>query len=113
MAVIDWQTMTARYICNLYRALYSFKWLTTHWHKRRIKIKEIDISRDGEQEMKIGKLPGSIEYDKENKCLRVYCSDGSFIKIKRLTPEGKVIMTAADFNNGFLKKVDRTQQFFT
>lgn len=113
MANIDWQTMTARYICNLYRALYSFKWLITYWHKRRVKIKELDLSSDNKDEFNLGKLPGSVEYDKANKCLLVYCADGKTIRIKQLALEGKSTMTAADFNNGFLKKVDTTQRFFT
>lgn len=113
MAHIDWQVMTSKYICNLHRALYSFKWLTTHWNKRRVKIRELDLSDQVAGEANTKKLPGCIEYDKVNKCLRVYCSDGHFIRIKQLILEGKPVMTAADFNNGFLKKVNLTQRFFT
>lgn len=113
MAHINWQVMTARYVCNLYRALYSFKWVTTFWHKRRVKIRELDLSSDITEKPNPKKLSGCIEYDKDNKCLRVYCSDGHFIRIKQLVLEGKSVMTAADFNNGFLKKVDPTQRFFT
>lgn len=113
MAQINWHVMTARYVCNLYRALYSFKWLTTFWHKRRVKIKELDLFRDTTDQPKSDKIAGCIEYDKSNKCLRVYCSDGHFIQIKQLVLEGRPAMTAADFNNGFLKKVDATQRFFT
>lgn len=112
MTDINWRTMTARYICNLYRALYSFKWLKTNWHERRVKIKEIDLSSDNEQVFSL-KVPGTVEYDKVNKCLRVYCSDGYIVRIKRLSLEGKSTMNAADFDNGFLKKVDITQRFFT
>lgn len=112
MAQVNWQSMSARYICNLYRALYSFKWLTTHWHRRRVKIKEIDV--DGVGDVKADKLPGYVEYDRVNKCLHVYCSDGNAIRITKLGLEGKKSeMTAADFNNGFLKKVDQTQRYFT
>lgn len=41
MPQINWQTMTGRYICNLYRALFSFKWLTTSWHKRKVHISHL------------------------------------------------------------------------
>lgn len=117
MAHIDWHTQTARYIYNLYRALYTFKWLTTDWHSRRVKIKEIDLRSnenvDNESNVSI-LLPGRIEYDKLNGCLRVYCCDGSYIRVKKLSLEGKKSeMSAADFNNGFLKKVDRAQRYFT
>lgn len=115
MSHIDWHKQTSRYICNLYRALYSFKWLTTDWHRRRVKIKEIDVQSDEcEHSSGVSLSPGYIEYDKMNKCLRVYCCDGSFIRVKKLGLEGKKSeMSAADFNNGFLKKVDRTQRYFT
>lgn len=115
MAHIDWHTQTAQYICNLYRALYSFKWLTTDWHRRRVKIKEIGLnSHENANKSNVIMAPGRIEYDKSNKCLRVYCSDGSFIHVKKLGLEGKKSeMSAADFNNGFLKKVDLAQRYFT
>lgn len=116
MTHIDWHRQTARQICNLYRAVYSFKWLTTDWHRRRVKFKEIDLKSHGnsECESSLMKSPGCIEYDKLSKCLRVYCCDGSFIRVKKLGLEGKKSeMSAADFNNGFLKKVDRTQRCFT
>lgn len=113
MAHINWQMMTARHVRNLYRALYSFKWVTTFWHKRRVKIRELDFSSDNTEKPNPEKISGCIEFDRANKCLRVYCSDGHFIRINKLILEGKSMMTAADFNNGFLKKVDPTQRFFT
>lgn len=112
MADINWHVMTARHISNLYRALYSFKWLTTYWHKRRVKFRELSLSSDDQFECEPAKTPGCVEYDKTNKYLRVYCSDGKLICVKQLSLEGKSVMTAADFNNGFLKKVDQTQRFF-
>ncbi|XP_031633504.1 methionyl-tRNA formyltransferase, mitochondrial [Contarinia nasturtii] len=113
MATINWQMMTAKYVCNLYRALYSFKWLTTCWQKRRVKIRDLDLTNDGVNESNLDRSPGYVEYDKINKCLCVHCSDGHFISIKKLSVEGKPVMTAADFNNGFLKKVDPKQRYFT
>lgn len=117
MTHIDWHKQTSQYICNLYRALYSFKWLTTDWHRRRVKIKEIDLksNENTEYESNVIMSPGRIEYDKLNKCLRVYCCDGSFIRVKKLGLEGskKSEMSALGFNNGFLKKVDRSQRYFT
>lgn len=114
MAYVNWHEMTAKYVSNLYRALYSFKWLTTFWHKRRVKIRELDLSESDVKNAEANSInrPGYVEYDKTNKCLRVYCSDGRCIRIKQLILEGKPVMTAADFNNGFLKKVDQTQRIF-
>lgn len=114
MAKINWQSMTARYVCNLYRALYSFKWITTYWQIRRVKFRELHLSSNIEKmACEPSKLPGYVDYDYINKYLRVYCSDGKFICVKKLSVEGKTVMSAADFNNGFLKKVDQSRRYFT
>lgn len=116
MASIDWQTMSSRHICNLFRALYSFKWVTTRWHNKRVRIKEIDfsINNDNDYDNKNHQItPGNVEFDRNNKCLRVYCIDGKYIRIKCISMEGKHSMTAADFNNGFLKKVDPSDRTFS
>lgn len=122
MANIDWNKMTARYIINLYRALYSFKWLSTHWQNRRIKIREIDLTADehhtsssdnDELSKRLNKRPGYVEYDETTKCLIVHCVDGKSFHIKQLGIEGKRVMNATDFNNGFLKKVDTSQRYFS
>lgn len=80
-----------------------------------MKIKELDLSNNNSNsELRAGKLPGCVEYDVENKCLKVYCHDGTTIRVKRLGLEGKKSdMSAADFNNGFLKKVNQSQRYFT
>lgn len=79
-----------------------------------MKIKEIDLVNNTGSELIAGKLAGCVEYDKVGKCLRVYCNDGNTIQVKRLGLEGsKSEMSAADFNNGFLKKVNQSERYFT
>lgn len=109
MVVIDWKTMTSHYICNLFRALYSFKWLETHWHERKVKIKEIDIT---EMSAHATRPPGYIEYDKKHKYFRVHCIDGKCIHVKRLKIEGKREMSAAEFNSGYVNKVNSCDRLF-
>lgn len=84
-----------------------------HWHKRRVKIKELLISDAPVDEVIQPKRPGFIEYDKKHKYFRVHCVDGHCIYIKRLKIEGKREMTAAEFNSGFIKKVDPCDRFFS
>lgn len=55
---------------------------------------------------------GQIKYDKKAKQLRVLCSDGNYIIVKKLTLGGKT-MTAADFHNGFLTKKSYDNWFFS
>lgn len=105
--------MTSQYICNLFRALYSFKWLQTHWHGRKVTIKEIDTN-----EMSINSTPvyhrppGHVEYDKKYKLLNVHCIDGQCIRIKRLKVEGKREMSAGEFDCGYISKVNSSDRFF-
>lgn len=94
--------MTAEQIYNLYRAMYSFKPITTRWQQQLVKL--IEIRRDSNQVFRSDKLPGTVEYAKSEKVLKVVCSDGHCILVTKLGIEGKKIMTAMDFNNGFIKK---------
>lgn len=105
--------MTSQYICNLFRALYSFKWLQTHWHGRKVTIKEIDITEICINSRPVDrKPPGYVEYDKKHKYFRVHCIDGQCIRIKRLKIEGKREMLASEFNSGYINKVNLCDRFF-
>lgn len=106
--------MTSRHICNLYRALYSFKSLETQWQKRKLKIIELEIVDESSNEVASHeKRPGTIEYDKQFKCIRAYCIDGRCIRINRVKIEGKREMTAEEFSNGFMKNMDPSHRFFS
>lgn len=105
--------MTSQYICNLFRALYSFKWLQTHWHGRKVTIKMIDITETSINSTPVEhRPPGHAEYDKKHKHLRVNCIDGQCIRIKRLKIEGKREMSASEFNCGYINKVNSCDRFF-
>lgn len=117
MMEINWKEMSARHIYNIYRALYSFKSLATSWQQHRIKIKEIQINEkqviNSRNIDAVDKLPGTLEYIKRDKCLIVHCVDRKCLVITKLGIEGKRIMSAEDFNNGFLKKVSVVDRHFT
>lgn len=113
MPIINWKTMTSQYICNLFRALYSFKWLQTYWHGRKVSIKEIYISEMSTNSKSVDhRPPGHVEYDKKFKYLRVHCIDGQCVRIKRLKIEGKREMSASEFNCGYITKVNSCDRFF-
>lgn len=113
MAQINWTTMNGKYIFNLYRALYTLKYLTTTWQKGKVKIIEIqncDSCNAGT--IPSASRPGTIAYRKNENCLHVHCWDGSIVKILKLQLEGRRVLSARDFNNGYLKKVNVNERYF-
>lgn len=99
---ITWNNSTASQVYNLFRALYSFKPLTTKWNGLIIKLTEIVV--DNHSTIDLSKPPGYVEFVKKDKHLRIYCIDGRSVVVKKLAVEGKNAISAIDFNNGFLKK---------
>lgn len=106
--------MTAIEIYNLYRSLYSFKPVTTHWHNQIVKLLKIELEKSVPSNDVVNTaVPGQIEYLKDEKCLRICCMDGGFIRIIQLGVEGKKLMSAIEFNNGFVKKKTLDERFFS
>ncbi|CAL4064837.1 unnamed protein product, partial [Meganyctiphanes norvegica] len=56
-------------------------------------------------------IPGNIVYNKQRKVLSVYCKDG-WVDFRMVIIKGKKPMTAGDFYNGFISKVDKERQHF-
>lgn len=55
--------------------------------------------------------PGTVEYVKLDKCLKVICGNGSSVSVYKLGLEGKRVMSAAEFYNGFLTKIKGKDYF--
>lgn len=98
---IRWNEMTALNIFDLYRALYSFKNLTTTFRNEPLKI--VEIAKSANLIQKDGKKPGHVRFCWKTKRLLVRCADDRDVEIVKLSI-GKKVMSASDFNNGFLKK---------
>lgn len=104
MSEINWQTMNADHIYNLYRALYSFMAITTKWQNVAVKFLEISkLPATNHDHQKCG----TVEYIKAGKYLKITCVDGQYIAVHRLGIGGRKTMSASDFNNGFIKKVQQ------
>ena len=102
--------MTASNIYNLYRALYTFKNPLTSFHGEPVKLIEINYDQN-QQENKNLKI-GEIKYCKIQNVLLVQCKDYKSVGILKLSIGKKKIMTARDFNNGFLKKCIESEKLF-
>lgn len=105
--------MSATAVFNLYRSIYSFKNILTYFNKEPVKLIEIARhSNDSIDEDLLNCEPGQIEYCKKSKQLLVKCADNTFVEIRLLTIGTKKAMTASDFNNGFLKKLKKSERRF-
>ena len=84
--------------------------MLTNLGNELVKINEISLKEDDfsppTQE------PGYVEYSWKDKCLKVACSDRKYIRIHQLSISGRKIMSAIDFNNGFLKKIPKENRKF-
>lgn len=102
--------MPARNVYNLYRALVGLYPLSTTWNGMVVKLYDVRLSF---MEGFSAEAPGSVHYDKNDKMLKVKCSDGNWIGVKSIGVPNKRAMTSSDFNNGYLKKADVNKRIFT
>lgn len=101
LSFIDWNTMTAREVFNLFRALYGFRPILTGFDNVLVKLLDIRIHECSSVEgLSSG---GSFSFDRSNNRLIVKCADRS-ISVGQLQVVGKPKMNAVQFMNGFVKK---------
>lgn len=107
LAQINWNA-SAIDVYNLYRALYSFKPLTTKWNDLQVRITEMKLSTSN---VASAKPPGAVEYVKSDKCLKVICGNGDSVCVYKLGLVGKKVLSAPEFYNGFLGKIKEKNYF--
>lgn len=97
-------------VYNLARALKGLYPLQTSWNGIGVKLLEVATSK--EISSQVNHKPGFVMYDKNEKVLKVLCTDKKWICVKRIGVTGKPVMSATDFSNGYLNKVDLDRRFF-
>lgn len=100
--------MTAKQVYDLYRSLYSYKPLITRLGKDPVKIFRLSYSSERDSELQAG----FIRYCRKTKRLRVGCQDRSTVDIEQLSIGGKKVMSAQEFSNGFLSKIEPPDRVF-
>ncbi|KAL5288911.1 MTFMT family protein [Megaselia abdita] len=117
---ISWNTQSSKQVYDLFRSLFSYKELTTRFKKLSVKIVELRLIEKTESTVRTTESsnqtvnpPGTVEYVKSKKALRVFCADGGFVEVTKLKVDGKKVMSAGDFNNGFLKKCSQDEKVFS
>lgn len=107
---VRWNQMTTIQVFDLYRSLYSFKHITTTFRNEQVKLLEIARTSNTTQNDD-KKKAGYIKFCWKSKTLLVRCIDELDIEIIKLSI-GKKVMSAIDFNNGFLKKRKESENSF-
>lgn len=113
MATVNFSSLSSNEIIALSRALYNLYPITSNWNNVPIKLLDIDFNpvlADINKNAIVS--PGFVKYDKKLQRLLIYCSDNKCISVKNVGLSGKKPMTAKDFNNGYIKKVNLQQRFF-
>lgn len=110
-AHVQWNEMNSVRVYNLARALKGLYPLQTSWNG--ITVKLLDVVRPTESDIDRNYKPGFVKYDKIEKLLKVLCADSKWICVKSVRVAGKSIMSAMDFNNGYINKEDIHRRYFT
>lgn len=102
---INWSELSASDIYRRHRALYGYKPLFTNFLDKQVQLLEIRLP---EVPLPILK-PGHISFQRKRKSLLIGCAQDSQLEVLQLRVEGRKIMSAQDFNNGFLKQAKSLQ----
>lgn len=113
-ACVRWNEMSATDVYNLGRAVEGYLPLTSMWNNVQVKLQSVNLS---EVSCSVNtdfsdKRPGYVVYDKAEKLVKVLCVDGKWISVKSVGVKGKRTMSAADFNNGYIKKENIENRYF-
>uniref|UniRef100_A0A1Q3F175 Methionyl-tRNA formyltransferase, mitochondrial n=1 Tax=Culex tarsalis TaxID=7177 RepID=A0A1Q3F175_CULTA len=112
-ADIRWAEMGAREVYDRFRALYSYKPLTTRFGGGEL-VKIFRVSCDGDGEV-VGddSVTGQMRFCRKSKRLWVRCGDGKMICVEQLSIGGKKVMSGQEFYNGFLSKLEPARRVFS
>ncbi|XP_067619426.1 methionyl-tRNA formyltransferase, mitochondrial isoform X2 [Eurosta solidaginis] len=109
---VNWSQISAEQLYRRFRALFGFKHLNTIFQKKAVQLISVKLP---DKESADGPLAnaecGRFLYDRNRCCLLVRCAENSIVEVHQIRIEGKKIMSAMDFNNGFLKKMNSTLDF--
>ncbi|KAL1500935.1 hypothetical protein ABEB36_006351 [Hypothenemus hampei] len=101
--VVKWSQYTASQIVNLERALKSLFPLKTTWNGIPVKLFEtLEL-----KEERTSRKPGFVEFRKKDNVLLVECVFSTYITVKQVGVYGKKVMSARDFYNGFISKLEK------
>ncbi|CAH0558677.1 unnamed protein product [Brassicogethes aeneus] len=109
-ARIDWNKKNAKEVYNLERSLVGFLLPFTTWNGNTVKLQGIKEAKCDTSLQDYN--PGFIIYDKKNKVIIVLCANKTCVSVSKIKVWKKEVMSATDFNNGFLKKATVAKRYF-
>lgn len=107
-ARVSWEKMTSSEIYNRERALTGLFSLISSWKGTPVKLLGVmdcgncDLSSNDKDSAPL--KPGYVRYDKKRKVLLIVCANKTLISVEKIGIFGKKVMSAPDFNNGYIKK---------
>lgn len=107
---VHWEKMDSVKVYNLSRALKTLYPLQTSWNGVTVKL--LDVCKLEESSTDDNCEPGFVVFDKVKKILKVLCADRKWICVKSVRVAGKSVMSAADFNNGYVNKESISRRSF-
>ncbi|XP_076656274.1 methionyl-tRNA formyltransferase, mitochondrial isoform X1 [Halictus rubicundus] len=113
IAIVKWDEMSATNIYNLHRALVGLYPLSTRLGNKTVKLYDVMITHKSIAKKFIEKPPGMVTYDKVSNELIIKCKGAGCISVKRISVQGKSVMTAGDFNNGYIIGKNETYILFS
>ncbi|XP_011203567.2 methionyl-tRNA formyltransferase, mitochondrial isoform X2 [Bactrocera dorsalis] len=107
---VNWSQLSAEQLHRRFRALFGFKHLNTRFQNKNIQVIDVKLPAVKELPASLANAEcGSFLYDRNKRLLLVRCADNTHLEIHQLRVEGRKIMTATEFNNGFLKQINSTK----
>ncbi|XP_078040849.1 methionyl-tRNA formyltransferase, mitochondrial isoform X2 [Augochlora pura] len=113
IASVKWNEMSARNIYNLHRALMGLYPLSTRFINKTVKLYDITVTDESIATKFIDKAPGMVMYDEVNDALIIKCKNEGCIWVKNIGIQGKPVMSANDFNNGYIASKNKTDILFS
>ncbi|KZC06067.1 Methionyl-tRNA formyltransferase, mitochondrial [Dufourea novaeangliae] len=113
IALVKWDEMSAKIVYNLHRALLGLYPLSTKFQDKTVKLHDITIAEESITRKLDGEMPGTVIYDRISDALIIKCAGNSCISVKKLIIQGKSVMKARDFNNGFIAGKKESKIFFS
>lgn len=113
LSYINWDTMNAQEVFNLFRSLYGFRPTLTLFDNHIVKLLDMEIVNfsfplDSPQHH----IKGAFLFDRPSNSILVNCSENTCVAIKSLQIMGKKPITAVQFLNGFVKKRPESEWIF-
>lgn len=112
-AFVNWDTMTAQDVYNLYRGLNGIFSLATKFKDRTVKLLDVQIAEPTAFTNPYEQHPsGTVIYEKKGGRLLIKCQGESWLSVKRVILPNKRATQAVDFRSAYLSRGTTSEHFY-